>query len=69
MMRQKAYIARNKNGNLYIYTKGKPYKGACIWGTNNPDYVAKIDNNILQEIKWEDEEPTEINIEIVNKQQ
>ena len=64
-MEKKAYIARNKNGNLYIYTKGKPYKGACIWGTCNPDYAAKIDNNILHEIKWDDKEPTEVTIEIV----
>ena len=64
-MEKKAYIARNKNGNLYIYTKGKPYKGACIWGTSNPDYAAKIDNNILHEIKWDDKEPTEVTIEIV----
>ena len=64
-MEKKAYIARNKNGNLYIYTKGKPYKGACIWATSNPDYAAKIDNNILHEIKWDDKEPTEVTIEIV----
>lgn len=68
-MKEKAYIARNKNGDLYIYTKGKPYKGACIWATGHPNCAAKIDNHILPEIKWEDEEPTEINIEIVNKKQ
>ena len=33
------------------------------------DTVSSIDQDLFPEVKWEDEEPTEINIEIVNKQQ
>ena len=68
-MKKKTYIARDRSGELYIYTKGKPDKGAWFWGTDNPDCVAKIGNNILPEIKWEDEEPTEVTIEIVGKEE
>ena len=68
-MKKKAYIARDKSGGLYIYTKGKPYKGVWLWGTDNPDCTAKISSNILPEIKWEDEEPTEVTIEIVGKEE
>ena len=50
---------------LLCHTKGKPYKGACIWATDHPNCAAKIDNHILPEIKWEDEEPTEVSIEII----
>ena len=32
---------------------------------NEINYI--IDNDLFPEVKWEDEEPTEINIEIVNK--
>lgn len=67
-MKEKAYIARDKNGDLYIYTKWKPYKGDCVWCTGKPYCSTKIDNNILPEIKWEDKEPTEVSIEIVSQQ-
>ena len=29
-MEVKAFIARDKDGDLYIYTKGKPYKCAFV---------------------------------------
>ena len=66
-MEVKAFIARDKDGDLYIYTKGKPYKCAFVWSTGNPICAAKIDNNIFPEIKWEDKEPTEVTIEIVGE--
>lgn len=65
------YVARDKNGALYLFT-GKPYKDNGIWNVNykdlygdNPYY--QLDSNLFPEIKWEDTEPTEVELTIKNK--
>lgn len=65
----KAFIARDKDGDLYLYTPNSPTKLGVIWQlTYKSGYTTfKIDNALFPEVKWEDKEPTEINIEIVNK--
>lgn len=70
----RAFIARDSAGDLYLYTQKPPMKGAEIWvSTSKIEYntynTFKIDNALFPEVKWEDKEPTEINIEIVNKHQ
>ena len=66
-MKTKAYIARDKGGDLCIYTGGKPYKVATFWALEEPGCSGKISNNLFPDVKWEDEEPTEVRIEIVGK--
>ena len=66
-MKTKAYIARDKGGNLCIYTDGKPHKVATFWAVEEPGCSAKISNHLFPEVTWEDEEPTEVRIEIVSK--
>ena len=66
-MKTKAYIARDKGGNLCIYTDGKPHKVATFWAVEEPGCSAKISNHLFPEVKWEDAEPTEVSIEIVGK--
>ena len=66
----KAFIARDSDGGLYLYYSNPPIKSEEIWvSLYTPRNTFKIDNNLFPEVKWEDEEPTEINIEIVNKHQ
>ena len=68
----KAFIARDKNGELYIYLGRKPYKAKFSWTlySGEPDDFKKIpDKNVFPEVKWEDEEPTEVEIKIVGSPQ
>ena len=68
----KAFIARDKNGELYIYLGCKPYKAKFSWTlySGEPDDFKKIpDKNVFPEVKWEDEEPTEVEIKIVGSPQ
>lgn len=66
----KAFIARDSDGGLYLYYSNPPIKSEEIWlPLYTPRNTFKIDNDLFPEVKWEDEEPTEINIEIVNKHQ
>lgn len=66
----KAFIARDKNGELYIYLGCKPYKAKYSWNlySHEYNYFKKIpDKNLFPEVKWEGEEPTEVEIKIVDK--
>ena len=52
------YIARDENGNLWLY-KVKPFKAGISWCTGNCENnnVFNLFNQIFEFIKWEDEEP------------
>ena len=68
----KAFLARDLNGELFLYAPNPPIKFAHSreWISEcKSDTVSSIDQDLFPEVKWEDEEPTEINIEIVNKHQ
>lgn len=66
----KAFIARDSDGSLFLYTPKPPIKSEEMWvSLYTPRNTFKIDNDLFPEVKWEDEEPTEINIEIANKHQ
>ena len=62
------YLARDKSGSLYLY-KGKPVKYSTFWMLLLSKSMILLNNSLFPEVKWEDEEPTEINIEIINKYQ
>jgi hypothetical protein len=64
MSRGFKYFARDMNGNLYAY-KYKPVKGLGVWSISTIDleeqYIMINDNRgVYDTVKWEDEEPTEI---------
>ena len=66
----KAFLARDSDDGLYLYYSSPPIKSEEIWvSLYTPRNTFKIDNDLFPKVKWEDEEPTEINIEIVNKHQ
>lgn len=68
----RALIARDKDGSLSIYFGKKPYKGKYAWSFYDHlsmNFADIPDKNLFPEIKWEDEEPTEVEIKIVYKQE
>ena len=68
----KAFLARDSDGKLFLYSPNPPirFTHSSEWIAEcNSDNVSNIDQDLFPEVKWEDEEPTEINIEIVNKHQ
>ena len=61
------WIARDKDGGLFFY-KHKPVRVGEVW---NPEPVAfddyqeldhNMDEGFFADVKWEDEEPTEIKL-------
>lgn len=66
----KAFLARDSDRRLFLYSPNPPIKKITQWiSLDGRSSIFKIDDDLFPEVKWEDEEPTEINIEIVNKQQ
>ena len=62
------YVARDKDGDLYLYKK-QPVKYSESWQlcSDNPYDFYKLDSSLFPEVKWEDEEPTEV--ELVKKEE
>lgn len=66
----KAFIARDSDGKLFLYSPNPPIKETTQWiSLDGRSSIFRIDDGLFPEVKWEDKEPTEINIEIVNKHQ
>lgn len=60
------WVARDEDGGLYLFTR-KPYKSDVVgaWVAKSFDHkkvCQKIDNKLLPEVRWEDEDPTEVKI-------
>ena len=51
------FIARDKNNNLYLYSN-KPWKGELVW--NCIDGNTPVFAKLFKFVKWEDEEPYNI---------
>ena len=69
-MRVKAFIARDRDNELFIYFGKKPYKAKNEWSFYDGEHVsfAKIpDEDLFPDVKWDDEEPTEVSIELVGE--
>ena len=66
----KAFIARDSDGRLFLYSPNPPVKLKREWVNKyTSDTTLYINKDLFPEVKWEDKEPTEINIEIVSKHQ
>ena len=61
-----AWVARDENGMLYLYL-AKPKKYKSKWYPNIRSDYFEIDRKLFHEVKWEDEEPTEVTIKIKGK--
>lgn len=63
------WIARDKDGSLWLYEKEPLGKGSQSWiaaiiGKNER---LDIDEDWFPEVKWEDEEPRELILKPINK--
>ena len=56
----KLWIARDKSGTLWLYDE-KPIKFKDCWRSEG-DYMMRLDWSLFPDVKWADEEPTEIEI-------
>ena len=54
-----AWVARDENGMLYLYL-AKPKKYKSKWYPNIRSDYFEIGRKFFPEVKWEDEEPTEL---------
>lgn len=66
----KAWIGRNEDGTLYL-NFFKPYKQDGEWLIKAQDYFLQLDESYFDldfsNVKWEDDEPTEIELHIVDQ--
>lgn len=55
------YVARDKIGWLYLFEE-KPYKCGAVWINLDisSDRIVELPESWFPEVKWEDEEPTEV---------
>ena len=60
----KAWVARDEDGSLYMYTD-KPRKRRYKWYAPKVGYV-KLDDSLFPEVQWSDEEPTKVKL-IIDK--
>ena len=61
----KAWVARDKDGMLYLYT-AKPKKKSYFWHAPGVGYM-KLEDSLFPEVQWSDEEPKEIKLSIMEK--
>lgn len=61
----KLYVARDKGGSLYLY-RTKPIKEATFWDSSCDSI--ELDWDSFPEVKWEDTEPTEVELTIKNNE-
>lgn len=58
-----AWIARDENGSLWLYSD-EPWKGALGWKVDGDVWIESLDSTEFPEVKWEDENATEVELEI-----
>lgn len=61
----KAWVARDKDGMLYLYT-AKPQKMSDSWYADKVGYV-KLYDSLFPEVQWSDEDPKKIKLSIMEK--
>ncbi len=60
-----AWLARDSNGDLWIYVcKNKPTKEDCYWHCDEDADCMEIDGKFFHEVQWSDEEPTKVRLVI-----
>lgn len=62
MIMNNFYLARDNSGALYLYYE-KPIKTDYVWIVENGD-CSLLKEELFPEVKWEDNSPTEVTLEI-----
>ena len=63
MSMKNIWVARDKDGSLFLYVNQKPSKEETIWDDDYGRYI-EIDGSLFQEVQWSDAEPTKVRLEI-----
>ena len=59
------WVARDKNGKLWLHlSESKPYRDGDDMWLNNEGSYHKLESSLFPQVKWEDEEPTEVKLVI-----
>lgn len=58
----KAWVARDKKGFLFLYLS-KPFKYEGRWIPTSNRFTV-MNEELFPEVKWDDEEPTEVTITV-----
>ena len=61
MEKIEAWVARDKDGKLYLY-RDRPIKDKFVW--YSPGFSLVLASASFPEIKWSDDEPTKVSITI-----
>ena len=61
-----AWVARDEDGMLYLYL-AKPRKNQSKWLPNIRFEFIELSRESFPEVKWEDEEPTELTFTVKSK--
>ena len=61
MEKIEAWVARDKDGKLYLY-RDRPIKDLTVW--YSPVFSLALGRTPFPEIKWSDDEPTRVKITI-----
>ena len=65
----KVWIARDKDGDLFIYSSA-PFKGECIWSPQSTNInTMELKSDKFPTVKWEDDDPTEAYITLAEPQE
>lgn len=66
-----AFVARNEDGTLNLFMGATPYKcnicGNGYWAIPykiEDGYIEEIQNDKFPQVKWEDKEPTKVELDI-----
>lgn len=64
----KYYVARDSDGHIWLYSS-KPHKTMDVAWSIAPykDCLLQLNSELLPEVKWSDEEPTEVELVIKKK--
>ena len=61
MKEMEAWVARDKDGKIYLY-RYKPIKDKFVW--YSPGFSLALGRTPFPEVQWSDEEPTRVSITI-----
>lgn len=62
-----AWIARDMDFRVWLYFS-KPTKTKVLWRTGNSNDLLRLNDSDFPNVKWEDKDPTEVEVTIKVKQ-
>ena len=60
----KLWLARDMDGDLYLFNH-KPRRNFAVWVDFDFGAMVMLDKKAFPQVKWNDEEPTEVELKIV----